>query len=98
MMAVLACMFAAAVAALAQAPPSADTILVFQQREAHERAVAERVAYQVAKQSPRVEPGAQSRHLSPREMRELSMALETYFHENARAPILWAPLDRRWNR
>ena len=91
--AVLACLFAAAVAAFAQVPPSPDTIRVVQEREAHERAVAERIAYQVAKQPPKAvaEPEAPRRHLSPTETRELMEALDRYFRENARVPVFWTP-------
>jgi hypothetical protein len=93
--AVLACMCAAAVAAFAQAPHSPDAILVVQEREAHERAVAGRVAYQAAKQSPKavVEPEAPRRHLSPAEVSELSECLERYFRENVggRVPVFWSP-------
>ena len=96
--AVLACMFAAAVAAFAQAPPSADTILMVQEREAHERATSAKVAYQMAKQPPPkavVEPETPRRHLSPTETRELSEALERYFRENGgRVPVFWIPGTR----
>jgi hypothetical protein len=97
--AVLACMFAAAVAAFAQAPPDADTILIVQQREAHERAVAARVAYQMAKQPPPkvvIEPETPRRHLSPTETGELATALERYFQVNGgRVPIFWTPGARQ---
>jgi hypothetical protein len=92
-MAVLACLYTATTA-LAQAPPSPDAILVVQEREAHERAVAERVAYQVSKQLPRavVQPEAPRRHLSPTEVSKLATALEAYFRVNGgRVPIFWTP-------
>ena len=93
--AVLACMFAAA--AFAQAPPSPDTILVVQELRAHERAEADRIAYQVAKQLPRAvaEPDTPRRRLSTMEMRELSEALERYFRvKGARIPVFWSPEGR----
>jgi hypothetical protein len=96
--AVLACLFAAAVTTFAQAPPSPNTIRVFQEREAHERAVAARVAYQIAQQPPpraAVEPEAPGRHLSPNERREPAKALERYFRENGgRVPVFWIPEER----
>jgi hypothetical protein len=94
----VACLFMAAGATFAQTPPSPETIKVIQERDAHERAVAELIAYQVAKATPpkaAAEPEAPRQHLSPTETRELMAALDAYFKENAgRVPVFWTPEAR----
>jgi len=69
--------------------PSADTIRLVQEREAHERAVAARIEYQIAQQpKPIAAPEPAPRHLSAEEMQQLCIALDRYFRENAgRVPI-----------
>jgi hypothetical protein len=93
----LACSLFSAAAAFTQTLPSPDTIKIVQEREARERALAERIAYQVAKQpKPAAVPEAPRRHLSPEEMRELMEALSRYFQENGgRVPIFWEPPQQR---
>ena len=87
---VVACLFIVAVAAFPQAPPSPAAIRVVQEREAHERTVGERIAYQ-----PLPNREAPRRHLSPTETRELIAALDAYFRENAgRVPVFWTPKAR----
>ena len=94
--ALIACLFITAGATFAQALPSPDTIKLVQEREAHERAVAARIVYQVAKQPQKVtEPEAPRPHLSAAETRELMEALNRYFRENAgRVPVFWIPEGR----
>ncbi len=73
-----------------------DRIKVVQEREAHERAVAERIEYQLAKQpKPVAQPAPPPRHLSAQEMKELCEALDRYFREHhGQVPILWTPTAR----
>ena len=73
-----------------------DRIKVVQEREAHERAVAERIEYQLAQQpKPVAAPAPPVRHLSKKEMKELDKALRRYFREHhGQVPILWTPPAR----
>jgi len=93
----LACLFIAAVVALGQALPSPETITIVQEREARERSIAGRIAYQAAKQ-PKPAPTAEAPagHLSPTERQELIEALDRYFRENGgRTPLFWSPPRER---
>jgi hypothetical protein len=87
----VACLFIVAVAAFAQVPPDAATILLAREREAHERAVAARIEYQIAKQpKPVAAPEPAPRKLSAAEVQQLRDALDRYFRENGgRVPIFW---------
>jgi len=82
-------LLAMAASVFGQDLPSADTIRLVQEREAHERAVAARIEYQIAKQpKPCAEPEPAPRHLSAEEMQQLRNALDRYFRENSgRVPI-----------
>ena len=73
-----------------------DRIKAVQEREAHERAVAERIEYQLAQQpKPVAQPAPPVRHLSAKEMKELCEALDRYFREHpGQVPIFWTPPAR----
>lgn len=72
--------------------PSADSIRMVQEREARERAMARRIEYQLLRASSTEKPQAPPvRHLSAEEMRQLRDAMDRYFRENGRIPILWTP-------
>ncbi len=73
-----------------------DRIKAVQEREAHERAVAERIEYQLAQQpKPAPKPAPPVRHLSRKEIKELREALDRYFREHpGQVPILWTPPAR----
>jgi hypothetical protein len=89
-------LFAVATSVFGQSLPSADTIRLVQEREAHERAVAARIEYQIRKQpKPVAAPEPAPRKLSAEEVQQLRDALDRYFRENCgRVPILWAPLNK----
>jgi hypothetical protein len=83
-------------AANAEPLPSSDAIKAIQERGARERAAAERIAYQVARQpGPAPAPAPPPRQLSPEERQQFYDALDRYFRENpGRIPIFWTPPGR----